>query len=404
MSAGAWAPLQRPVFRALWIASIFSNMGTWMQEIGAGWLMVSLAPDPVMVALVQAATALPVFLLSIPAGAAADLIERRRYLVATQAWMASAAVLLGVLAVAGLVGPWTLLALTVLLASGSAMMTPAWVATLPDLVPRGELQSAMTLNSLSLNVSRTTGPALAGVIVAVFGSGWTFILNAATLIVSVAVLLRWKREAPPPDGPRESLGVAIRAGARYVRTAHGLQATMVRAFAFYVGSMALWALMPLIARDRAGGGAMTYGLLHGAIGGGALVAVLLLPWARRRWSPDRFVARCTVVYAAGMAVPGLVTHPVLIAAGMALCGLAWVSVLASLHVAGQAALPPGVRARATAYYLMSFAAGSVAGSTLWGAVAARTSLPFALLAASVVSLLLIVPLRRFRLDAVAPLS
>ncbi|MDH5537591.1 MAG: MFS transporter, partial [Betaproteobacteria bacterium] len=263
----AWDPLERPLFRALWIATVVSNIGTWMHEVGAGWLMVTLDPRPIMVSLVQAATALPIFFLALPAGALADILDRRRYLIATQVWMLAAAALLGMLTLAGLTTAWMLLGFTFALGIGAAMMTPAWAATLPELVPREELQPAVTLNSIAINLSRAIGPAIAGVVVTAAGSGAAFVLNALSFLGVIAVLARWQRAPATSTLPAERFFGAMRAGLRYVRQAGELQAVMLRALAFFVFATALWALLPLTAQ-RIGGGAGVYGTLLACLGAG----------------------------------------------------------------------------------------------------------------------------------------
>jgi MFS family permease len=187
----AWSPLRQPLFRALWLAAVTSNIGTWMQSTGAVWLMTSLTPSPLMVALVQTATSLPFFLLALPAGALADVVDRRRLLLGTQGWMLTAAALLGLLTLVGTTTPWTLLALTFLLGLGTAVNTPGWQAITPDLVPRPELPAAVALGGVAVNLARAVGPALGGLIVAAAGAGAVFLLNAASFVGVMIVLYRW---------------------------------------------------------------------------------------------------------------------------------------------------------------------------------------------------------------------
>lgn len=376
-----WAPLRRPLFRSLWIATLVSNIGTWMHEVGAGWLMVTLDPTPVTVALVQAATALPAFFLALPAGALADILDRRRYLLATQAWMLACAALLAVMTYAGCVEAWSLLAITFALACGAAMGTPAWAATVPELVPRTELHAAIALNSTGVNVARAVGPAAAGVIVAAAGPAITFALNALSFVVVMVVLLRWKREPQPAELPPENFVGAMRAGLRYVRAAPRLKSVMVRALAFFVFGSAIWSLLPLVARGT-GGGAQTYGVLLGCIGAGAVAAALALPGVRARWSRDRLVQGATAVMAVAMVLSALARSPVVLVPAMLLTGVAWLTVLSTLHVSAQTAVPAWVRARALAVYLVMFSLGMTAGSVAWGALASRASVAAALLAAA----------------------
>lgn len=369
-SPSAWAPLRQPLFRALWLATVISNIGTWIHEVGAGWLMVTLDPHPLMVSLVQAATALPIFLLALPGGALADIIDRRRYLIATQLWMLMVALSLAVVTALGWIGGWTLLLFTFALACGAALNAPAWAATVPELVPPQQLQPAIALNSLGINLARAIGPALAGVVVAAAGPQAAFLLNAVSFVVVIIVLKRWQREVQPGTLPSERFFGAMRAGMRYVREATALQSVMGRAAGFFVFATATWALLPLIALG-AGGGANTYGLLLAGIGAGAVSAAMVMPKLRRRFARDVLVRGATVLYA-------LATLGVALAGGMALqwvamlvTGAAWLAVLSTLHVSAQTAVPQWVRARALSLYLMVYAAGMTGGAVIWGAVAAR---------------------------------
>lgn len=399
--ASAWDPLKRPLFRALWIATVVSNIGTWMHEVGAGWLMVTLDPRPIMVSLVQAATALPIFFLALPAGALADILDRRRYLMATQLWMLAAAALLGMLTLAGLASAWMLLGFTFALGIGAAMMTPAWAATLPELVPRGELQPAITLNSIAINLSRAIGPAIAGVVVTAAGSGAAFLLNALSFLGVIVVLARWQR--PPNAGtlPAERFVGAMGAGLRYVVQAADLKAVMVRALAFFVFATALWALLPLTAR-RIGGGAAVYGTLLACLGAGAVAGALLLPAVRARCSRDWLVRGGTALFAGAMLASALLDDIWFLGAAMLAGGAAWMATLSSFHVAAQMAVPAWVRARALAIYLVSFAAGTAGGAALWGAVANRAGVPFALTAAALGALAAAAATWRVSLDGADP--
>src|SRR5262245_57766462 len=266
--ASAYAPLRRPIFRALWIASLASNLGTWLQNVGAGWLMTSLTPSPLMVALVQAATTLPVFLLAIPAGALADVIDRRRLLLAAQGWMLAAAASVAAVTAAGVVTPWLLLALTFALGLGFALNAPAWQAVVPEVVPRAEVPAAVALHGVSMNASRAVGPALGGVLVAAAGPEAAFLLNALSFLVVVWVLFRWDRPAAAGALPAERLVGAMRAGVRYVRHAPAFRAVLVRAAAFVSGAAGLWALLPAVARDHADWGPAAYGVMLGSLGRG----------------------------------------------------------------------------------------------------------------------------------------
>lgn len=391
-----WAPLHNRVFRTLWIASVASNIGSWMHEVGAGWLMTSLAPNPLMVALVQAATTAPVFLLALPAGALADIVDRRRYLITSQVWMLAMAATLGVLTLAGLTTAPLLLLFTFALGIGNAMMMPAWGAITPELVPRAELQAAIGLNSMGLNVARAVGPALAGVIVAAAGPGAVFVLNAVSFLAVIAALKHWQRPPTASGLPAERLAGAVRAGLRYARHSPELRAVLTRGVAFFVFASASWALLPLIVRQELHSGPGTYGLFLACLGLGAVAGALLLPHAHARLSRDRIVAGATGLYA--LAMLALAHSGNVYAAGtaMLLIGVAWISVVSSLMTAAQTALPGWVRARGLALFWVVYMGGMAAGSALWGQVASWTGIPFALSVAAVGALIGIALTRTYR--------
>ncbi|MDF3881707.1 MFS transporter, partial [Cupriavidus basilensis] len=247
-AAGPWSPLRNKVFRAIWLATLASNIGTWMHDVGAGWMMTSVSPSPLMVALVQAATTLPMFLFALPSGVLADIVDRRKYLLFAQAWMLVVAAALGLLALAGLVTPAVLLAATFLLGVGAAMNAPPFQAIVPDLVPKPELQSAVALNSLGVNISRAIGPALGGVVLTLFGPPAVFLINAVSVLGVLWVIYRWQPAQLTRRLPPEHFFPAVRAGLRYVQAAPVLQVVLVRAVAFFVFGSAGWALLPLVAR------------------------------------------------------------------------------------------------------------------------------------------------------------
>src|SRR3569623_650555 len=345
IATAAWAPLQHRVFRMLWFASIISNIGSWMHEVGAGWLMTSLAPTPLMVALVQAATTAPVFLLAIPAGALADIVDRRRHLIVAQTWMMITASVLGVLTLAGWITAPLLLLLTFSLGVGTAMTMPAWGAIVPELITRPQLPAAIALNSVGMNISRTVGPALAGVIVAATGPGAVFCLNALSFLAVLLALRSWQRPPRKSDLPAERQIGAIRAGLRYARHSPELRAVLTRGIGFFVFASASWALLPLIVRQELASGPGTYGAFLACLGIGAVCGALLLPRLHGRITRDKLVAGATVLYA--IAMLALAHSGNVQAAGFAmlLIGLAWISVVSSLMTATQPALPSGVRAR-----------------------------------------------------------
>lgn len=395
--ASSWAPLRHAMFRWLWIASLASNVGTWMQSVAAVWLMTSLTPSPVMAALVQTAASLPLVFLALPAGALADMVDRRKLLLASQTWMLAAAATLGVLTVRGSEDPWLLLGLTFALGIGSALTAPAWLAITLELVPRAELPAAVALSSASINLARAVGPAIGGLLVSFAGAGAAFLLNAASYVGVLWVLFLWRREPPVTTLPREHVFGAIRAGLRFFRHSPALQRILLRVGLFVFFTSALWALLPVLARQRMDVGAAGYGVLLGCVGGGAVAGALALPRLRARLRTDRLVDVASLLFAAALASLGVVPRFVVACLLLGACGLAWMAPLSSLNVETQSVAPAWVRARALALHLLVLQGGLAIGSALWGLVADRLGSALALqLAGGGLVLAMLVSLR-FRL-------
>ena len=377
-----YTPLRRQLFRWLWVASLTSNVGTWMQNVGAAWLMTDLAASPLLVALVQAATNLPVFVLAIPAGALADIVDRRRLLLVAQSWMLLVAAALAAVTFAGQMTPWVLLAMTFLLGLGSALNAPAWQAITPEVVPREEVPAAVALGGVSMNVARAVGPALGGLLVAAAGPGATFLFNALSFLGVLFVLGRWRRPRETSALPAERFVGAMRGGLRFVRHAPPFRAVLVRAAAFVVGASSLLALLPVLMRERTNLGPAYFGILLGFFGAGAVTAVVLLPRLQRWLDAGRTVTVGTVAIAAvAVAVAWLPSYP-LWCALLVIAGAAWIAALTRLNAAAQAAAPRWVRARALAVYLLVFYGGIAAGSILWGFVAGRAGVALSLTASA----------------------
>ena len=385
MSAGPWSPLRRPVFRALWIAGLASNLGTWVQNVGAAWLMTSLAPEPFVVALVQAASNLPFFLLAIPAGALADVVDRRRLALVALAWLSASSALLAGLSFAGAIGPAALLALTFAIGVGSALLAPAFAAIVPELVPREEIEPAVSLGGISMNAARAVGPALGGFVVAAAGTGATFALNAASFLAVMAVLARWRREPPERTLPPEELIGAMRAGMRYVRHSPPLRTVLVRTGAFALPASAIWALLPLYARDQLALGPSGYGMLLGFFGVGAVGGGLMLHRTRRWLGIEGLATGAALAFAASHLVLAAVHALAPVAFALFVAGGAWTSLLSTLSAAAQMAIPSWVRARALATHMLVIFGGLAVGSAAWGALAGFVGVPrtFALAALAV---------------------
>ncbi|HEV2854132.1 MAG TPA: MFS transporter [Thermoanaerobaculia bacterium] len=374
-----WSPLRHTIFRWLWIASVASNIGTWFQNVGASWMMTLLTPSPTLVALVQAATSLPMFLLSLPAGAVADVLDRRRLLLVTQTWMTLSAFGLWAFTAANATTPWILLTFTFLLGLGAALNGPAWQASIPEMVPREELPAAVTLGSIGFNIARAAGPALAGVAVATSGPAVTFLVNAISFLGVLVVLFFWRRPVEEAVLPAERILGAMTTGLRYVRHAPEVLSPIVRGTTFVLCGASLWALLPLVARNELKAGAEGYGLLLGALGIGAVGGALVLPHLKRNNSTDGVVAAATFVFAAATISLAYVREFWLLMIAMLLAGGAWLSLLSSLNVAVQTVVPSWVRGRALSVYMLVFFGGLAGGSALWGAVAEHLGLSRALL-------------------------
>jgi predicted MFS family arabinose efflux permease len=376
-----WTPLQHPLFRALWIAQTGSIVGSWMYDVGEAWLMVSLTPNPLLVSLLETANSLPMLLAALPAGALADILDRRRFLIFAQGWMAAVSAGLAVLTLLGWVSPWVILAFAFMLGTGAAMHTPAWQASIQDVVPRADLPAALTLGGVSVNLARTVGPAVGGVLVAATGPAAVFILNAVSFIVVIIVLYRWRRPKTISSVPPENFAGAVRAGPRYVRHSPALRAVLVRVFAFIFCGSAMIALLPLVARAM-GWGAIGFGALTASFGAGSLAGVQILPRLRKRFSLDILISLATILFAAGLGTLAVTLNPILLCVAMLAAGAAWITTLSSLNVAAQMTTAFWVRARALAFYLLIFQGAIAVGSVLWGLIAKRSSVHTALLCAS----------------------
>ena len=395
----AMAPFRHKAFAILWIATVASNIGTWMHDVGAGWLMTELAPSPVMVAAVQAATTLPIFLFALLAGAIADTVDRRHLLIWVNIAMGIAALAMAFLVHFDLVTPWVLLLFTFLFGTGAAFIAPAWQAIVPKLVPREDLSSAIALNSMGINVSRAIGPALAGFLIVAAGLAAPFLVNAISVIGIVLALFFWRPAAEAKSTlPPEHIFGAIRAGLRYAWNSPALKATLIRAAAFFLFASAFWAMMPLIAREILNGGATLYGILMGAVGAGAVGGALILPKIKQRLGADGTVAVGTIGTAAVMALMAIAPNQIAAVGASALAGLFWIAVLSSLNVSAQTALPDWVRARGLSVFLTVFFGAMSLGSLTWGKVAAETSIPTALLIAAAGAVVLVPLVRKAHLQ------
>ncbi|MGI8930354.1 MAG: MFS transporter [Candidatus Limnocylindria bacterium] len=378
MEQSIWSPLGTPLFRAVWLAALASNVGGWMHLVAAQWEMTSLSDSAALVGLISTASALPAFLLALPAGALADVVDRRRLIVFAQAWQLVVAALLGVLTVADVTTPAVLLGATVVLGFGASLGLPAFSAVTTELVDRERLPAAISLNSVAMTLSQALGPAIGGLLVASIGSGGVFLLNAVSFVGVVAVLVAWHRTPPVSGLPPEHVSSAMRAGVRYLANAPELRGVLLRVGAYVLGYSAVPALLAVLVRTRLDGDASAFGLLLGCVGIGGVLGATLLPRLRGRLGPDRVAASCTLAVAA--AVAALATVPSLPAAYpvMVVLGFVSIGVISSLMIAAQAVLPDWVRGRGLAMLGLVFQAGFAAGAACWGVLAAETSVTVAL--------------------------
>jgi len=359
----------------MWTAQFVSNIGGWMQTVAAQWLMLTLTGSAAYVALVSSAGSLPVMLFAVAAGAIGDLVDRRTFLLVAQGLMLAAAAALGVLALAGLVTPWTLLALIFALGVGQALTAPVWQTLQPELVLPPERTQAISLGAVNQNLARAIGPAIGGVILAATSAGTVFLVNAATFLAVIAVVGAWRGGGQPAGAlPREHLREAIRAGARYVTASPALRVILLRALLFILFASSIWALLPLAAESELHLGSGGYGLLLGCVGVGAVGGALLLPRLRVLLSAG---GQLTVgsLCLGGVALLLALVHVTAVAAiALAFGGLAWIVALSTLNSAYQLALPGWVKARGVSFYLIVFQGGNAVGSALLGLMAQRTGL------------------------------
>lgn len=398
-----WAPLSRPLFRNRLIASIVSNLGSWMQDTAGTWLMTVLTSSPLLIALMQTAASLPVLLLGFLAGGTADIFDRRRLLIFWQTWMLIAVMILSVLTLVGIVSPWELLALTFLLNIGAAMTNPAWQAIVPELVPRAELPDAIALNSAGFNLARAVGPALGGLAVAAFasttkGAGTVFFINAISFVAVILVLYAWHRTPLFKSAlPAERVLGSLRAGLRYARHAPRLRAVLIHAFLYTVFVSAVWALLAVVAQQDLHQGAMGYGILNGCLGAGAVAGAASLPNLRRRFPADGIVTGAAIISAGTLLVLAFARSIPVIVLALLAGGFAWTSTTSSMNVAVQLSVPAWVQARALGIYQTVFQGGMALGSALWGLLAEHFSTSRSLMIAAI-GLLVSLPLtRRFHL-------
>lgn len=377
-----WAPLRYHVFKMLWIASVISNIGTWMHEVGAAWLMTSLSTKPLWVALIQTTTSLSIFLFALPGGIIADIIDKRRYLIVLQTSMMLIAGTLACLTFLGKMTPELLLFLTFFLGTGAALSVPTWQAVVPELVPEKMLFTAITLNGVGINVARAIGPAIAGAIIAAAGPAAVFAINTASFLGIIIALVYWQRKPLETTLPAERFFGAMRAGIRYVSGSPVIQNVLIRASSFFLFASATWALLPLVARIGLHQGPTGYGILFALLGIGAVFAAFFLPKIRQYCNVDQLVLLGSLIFASTIFILAISKNFYLACVGMLGAGIAWMMVLAALNTTAQQASSSWIRARVLSAYFMVFFGNMAIGSIVWGAIANYFGLSISLLIAS----------------------
>jgi MFS family permease len=367
-----WRPLRIVIFRNLLIADLVSDIGTFMQSVGAAWLMTSLSHSPLYIALIQTASALPFFLLALPAGSIGDICDRRRLILGTEVWMFAIAAVLAVTTISGVITPWLLLLLTFSLSMGDAIEAPTWRAILPELVNRDDLSAALALNGIEFNLARAVGPGLAGLIIAATGVAVAFTLNALSFLGVILVIARWKRPARKSKLPVETLRGASSAAVRYVRYSPGIRTLLLRSACLVFFASSFWALLPMVAKELSKG-PIAYGLLLGFFGAGAVLGAVELPRARPALSMEAIISVATATFAAVILSTATLRSLLVLCVLMLFGGAAWTVFMSLFNTMVQSLAPDWVRARVLAVYLFVFQGSIAVGSTLWGFAAEHTS-------------------------------
>ena len=396
----ALQPLRHALFRALWFANLAVYLGVWMQSTTAGWMMTTLSPNALMVSLVQAATVLPIFLFVLPAGAIADLVDKRKLLLGTQSWMLLSAAGLTFFTASNEMTAWLLLGLIFSVGTGNAMNAPAWGTVIVEAVPRADLVQAVALNGVGFNIARAVGPALGGFLLVLAGPTLTFGLNAVSYLAVISVLLFWRRTQQSPSAlPPEHLLGAMKSGLRFVRHTPTVLAAMARAVIYFVSCSALWATLPLVVKNQLGLGAGAFGLLLGLMGVGGVTAGMLLPNARARFKRGQIVFYASLLSCAGMGLMSVSTHWATAAIAMVMFGVGWVMASSVAQASAQMAAPPWVRSRALSIYQLSFNFALVVGTFFWGWLATWQPLSVTLGLAAIVGSVTAVAARLFDIDS-----
>jgi MFS family permease len=390
-----WHPLSNRHFRDLLIADFVSDAGSFLQSVGAAWLMTSLTSSPLYIALIQTAVALPFFLLAVPAGTIGDIVDRRKLILGTEMWMFAIAAVLAIATLAGTMTPWLLLLLTFALSASDAVEAPAWRATLPEIVTKADLPAALSLNGVEFNLARAVGPGLAGLIVSALGVGITFALNTFSFLGVMFVVAKWKRPARKRELPVETFLGGMAAAVRYVRYSPGIRTLLLRSAILMFLTSSFWALLPTLAK-KLSGSPIAYGLLLGLFGVGAVIGAFVLPRVRAKFSVESILAIATLAFAVVLISMALLGSLVVLCFLMLFGGAAWTVFMSVFNIIAQELAPDWVRSRVLAFYLFVFQGSVAGGSAAWGVVATHSDVhrTFALAGASTAACLLLQPVLR----------
>lgn len=388
---GAFSPFRSPVFRAIWIANLCSNLGATIQAVGAAWLMTDLTPSHQMVALVQASATVPIMLFGMFAGAIADNYDRRQVMLSAQLGMLVTSALLAALTYAGLITPFLLLAFTLTVGIGTALNSPAWQASVRQQVDPEQIPEAIALNSISFNIARSVGPAIGGLLISLWSVSLAFAINAVSYTALIAVLLWWR---PAPRAvERRAILPAIAVGLRYCARSSPIRRILSRGLVFGFGMAAYQALLPAVVSDRLQGDELDFGVMLGLFGVGSIVAAPFIGTVRRRIKLEGILGLGALLF---VIVMSILAEAQTVAAALPAAfigGIGWVAVLTSINTAIQMRSPDEILGRCLSIYQAVTFGGMAVGSWLWGALADIRSLPFALHAGSVFLVITVVGLR-----------
>jgi len=374
--------LSEPLFRTIWIAAVFSQIGVWVQDIGANWVMTELTKSPLTISMLQVALALPTFIVALPAGVLTDLLSKRKILLITSLWMLIIAIVLSILTHFSLLNEWIILGLIFLYGLGNSFYNPAWQATVPDIVSEKNLISAIALNSASINIARAVGPAIGGLLISLTGPAATMIFNALSFVGLMYIIFRWKEEKHESNLPKEHFFEALKVGVRFVSNSTDFKIVLLRTGVFLFFGSALWALLPYVLRAKLGYGSHEFGISMGVIGAGALLTSFSLIKLRSTLGVEKALALGKILMSLSLLGLALITNLQYMLVNLFFAGAGWITVISGLHTSSITVLPKWIRGRALSLYNLVFFGSMALGSFLWGFLAEKISSDQTLILAS----------------------